>query len=352
MIKKALKGSLLGTAVGDSLGLPVEFLAPHRIKKIFGNTLKQNLLFGRGMVSDDTDHSCFVAMALFKYPDDSIKFQKYLAWRFRWWLMGLPAGIGFATLRSIIKLWLGFPANKSGVFSAGNGPAMRSSIIGVVFGDDPHKLKAYVKASTIISHTDPKAYHGAMAIAVAASMASKCSEVKPYDYLSKLAGALDEPFNPEFWVLLEKAVASASYNETLNEFLLDQNWKNGISGYILHTVAAVIQVWLRHQEDYKGAIEEIIFAGGDTDTTAAILGGIIGANVGKKGIPEQWLTRVCEWPRSISWMEKLCDDIEENLEKDRRCSYPGYAWYFLPVRNFIFLVIIFLHGLRRLLPPY
>jgi hypothetical protein len=53
--------------------------------------------------------------------------------RLRGWLLSLPAGIGFATLRAILKLWLGFPLNRSGVYSAGNGPAMRVAVIGAFF---------------------------------------------------------------------------------------------------------------------------------------------------------------------------------------------------------------------------
>lgn len=48
--------------------------------------------------------------------------------------LGLPAGIGLTTLKGIGKMWLGVKPTRSGVFSAGNGPAMRSSILGVVKG--------------------------------------------------------------------------------------------------------------------------------------------------------------------------------------------------------------------------
>ena len=75
----------------------------------------------------------------------------------RFWLLGLPGGIGYATLKAILKLWLGFKPEHSGIFSAGNGPAMRSAIIGVCYGNDSQKLRELVKASTRLTHTDPKA---------------------------------------------------------------------------------------------------------------------------------------------------------------------------------------------------
>lgn len=122
-----LENILLGTAVGDSLGLPAEGLSARRIKRRWPGPWRHRFVCGQGMVSDDTEHTVFVAQCLAESPDDSEDFQRKLAWKLRLWLFCLPAGIGFATLRAILKLWLGFPPSRSGVFSAGNGPAMRSA---------------------------------------------------------------------------------------------------------------------------------------------------------------------------------------------------------------------------------
>ena len=62
-LKKAIIGCILGTAVGDALGLPYEGLNPQRGKKIYGQPDRHRLLFGRGLVSDDTEHTIFVARA-------------------------------------------------------------------------------------------------------------------------------------------------------------------------------------------------------------------------------------------------------------------------------------------------
>lgn len=62
-----------------------------------------------------------------------------------------------------MKLWLGFKPEHSGIFSAGNGPAMRSTIIGVCYSNDSQKLRELVKASTRLTQTDPKAEFGALA---------------------------------------------------------------------------------------------------------------------------------------------------------------------------------------------
>lgn len=55
---------LLGTAVGDSIGLPTEGLSPKAIAHRWKGQWRQRLLFGRGMVSDDTEHTVFVGQCL------------------------------------------------------------------------------------------------------------------------------------------------------------------------------------------------------------------------------------------------------------------------------------------------
>src|SRR5579863_7691961 len=99
-------GVLLGTAVGDALGLPREGLSRRRARRLFGDPpLRHRFVLGRGMTSDDTEHACLVGQALLCAPDDPERFARSLAWRLRFWLLGLPAGIGSATLRATLKLW-------------------------------------------------------------------------------------------------------------------------------------------------------------------------------------------------------------------------------------------------------
>src|SRR5580692_5050571 len=141
-------GTLIGTAVGDALGLPAENLPPERIRKMWGGQWRMRFLCGRGMTSDDTEHTEMVAQALLSHPDDPVAFQRALGWRLRWWFLGLPAGVGLATARACLHLWLGISPKRSGVFSAGNGPAMRSAIIGAFFEHDQHRRVEFVKAST------------------------------------------------------------------------------------------------------------------------------------------------------------------------------------------------------------
>lgn len=340
--------------MGDAIGLPCEGLSKQRQAKMFKDIEKYHFFFGRGMISDDTEHTCMVAQALIVSGGDAKKFTRSLAWRLRFWMMGLPAGIGFATLRAIIKLWVGFPGHKSGVFSAGNGPAMRSPIIGVCYGHDEKKMRELVRATTRLTHTDPKAEFGSISVALAAHMASGANgeDVAPDEYLSQLRNVLDRESAEEFLELIQKAVDSVKAGEPTEKFAADLGLGLGITGYIYHTVPCVIHAWLRNQRHFRAGIVEIVRCGGDSDTTAAILGGIMGAGVGKEGIPEQWLAGLIEWPRSAKWIEKLGKRLAESCSKREALKALRLSISGLMLRNIFFMIVVLLHGFRRILPPY
>lgn len=348
-IETSAIGCLLGTAVGDAMGLPSEGLSRERQLKMYPDIGRHHFLCGKGMISDDTEHACMVSQALVVSGGDIDSFVRDLAWRLRFWLMGLPAGVGYATLRAILKLWLGFPWYRSGVFSAGNGPAMRSPIIGVCYGGQPQSMCGLVAAATRITHTDPRAEHGALAVALAAHLAAHGKVVEPGRYLDRLGLLLERG---ELFDLVQKAALSAERGESTQYFAEQMGLKHGITGYICHTVPAVIHCWLKNQSDYRGAITEMIRCGGDTDTTAAILGGIVGAHVGKAGIPGEWLVHLSEWPMTVLWMEELGRTLAHSLGKVEPGSPLPLPVWGLALRNLVFLAAVLLHGFRRLLPPY
>jgi ADP-ribosylglycohydrolase len=345
-------GCLLGTAAGDALGLCFENLSKRRQRGLFRDVEGYHFFFGKGMVSDDTEHACMTAQALIFSAGEPERFTRRLSRNLRYWILGLPAGIGYATLRAIIKLWLGFPGEKSGVFSAGNGPAMRSPIIGVCFGHDPDNMRGLVRCSTRITHKDPKAEAGALAVALAASMASRSDSVLPGEYYDRLRDILAGDNADEFLELMKKAVISAEAGETAQDFAESMGWSSGIGGYIFHTVPAVIQCWLRHQHDFEGAVKAMIRCGGDTDTTAAIVGAIVASSAGPAGIPEKWLDNLWEWPRTRTWMTALGNQLAQVCESGAAQSPLSLPFYGIFIRNLAFMLIVLGHGLRRLFPPY
>lgn len=143
----AFAGCLLGTAFGDGMGLPFEGLSPARRHALFGRTLGFRLLPGRAMGSDDTEHTCHLARALLRSRGDVEGFRRALANSLRGWFLCLPAGIGKATAIGCLTLLVGFPADCSGAFSAGNGPAMRSAVLGLMIGD---QCSAFSAQSAVI----------------------------------------------------------------------------------------------------------------------------------------------------------------------------------------------------------
>lgn len=349
-MENAIIGCLLGTAVGDAFGLPMEGLSKRRQHRMYPEIKGYHFIFGKGMVSDDTEHTCMVARSIALSGGDEGRFARDLAWRLRLWLLGLPAGVGFATLRAIIKLWLGFSSEKSGVFSAGNGPAMRSAIIGVCFGEQRDKLKNLVKISTRITHTDPKAEYGALAVALAAYMASR-HEKSPHGYLKALEENLGSGAE-ELLVLVEKAAASATGGHPTETFLSELGLDKGVSGYVYHTVPVVLHAWFCHPGDYRLAVVDAVRCGGDTDTVAAILGGIVGAAVGKEGIPKDMIANLWEWPITPKRMESLGKIVGNMVSEHKAQKVPGIPFWGLLLRNIFFTSVVLTHGFRRLLPPY
>ena len=248
----SLKGCILGTAAGDSLGLPCEGLSSARIRKMFPDLSDHHFIFGKGMCSDDTEHTVLLSEALLESGGDADKFAKKFAHKLKLWLITLPAGIGKATLLSCLKLLFFVPPEKSGVFSAGNGPAMKAAVLGVLYGDEPEKLKEMVKIASRISHTDPKAEYGALAVAKASYMSAMKVKKEQLlkEYPEKLNGLLPkDPAAEELMDRINKCVQSVKAGESIWEYCKKEGMTKGISGYTYHTVPAVIHSWLSNPYD-------------------------------------------------------------------------------------------------------
>ena len=350
-LERALIGSMLGTAVGDALGLACEGLSPERQLKMFPSLDSYGLLFGTGMISDDTEHTVMVAQSLITSGGQEDRFARSFAWRLRGWLLALPAGVGMATGRAIIKLWLGFPPSWSGVDSAGNGPAMRAAVLGVAYGGDVEKMTRLNRISARITHRDERAEHGALTVAMAAHLAASATNVLPaHEFLRIMTERL--PAQSATLEAIRKVVASLDAGESAPAFVAALGSRNGVTGYMLHTLPAVLHVWLRHQDDYIGGVTEMIRLGGDADSTAAIVGGLIGARVGCEGIPPHLLANLRNWPRSIKFIERVAQRLAQARQLDTPLSEVRSFCLATPLRNLFFLAVVLAHGFRRLLPPY
>lgn len=340
-----LQACLLGGAVGDSLGLPYEALSARRARRWSRGPLRQSFLFGRGMVSDDTDHTIFVAQALLRSQGNVDKFRRVLAWRLRCWLLSLPAGIGWGTLRGIAKLWLGF--KHSGVRSAGNGPAMRSALIGCHFATDTAARQAHVSASTVLTHSDPRALAGALAIAeVAARITRGEWQLRPS--AAEFARAVSEVSDDVQWRALQPLLAEACASDQPTRLLRQRlHVRLGVPGFVMCSVPFALLAWYEGHGDYARTLRLCVDAGGDVDTHAAMAGALAALSGGAQAIPPDWVRTLTDWPHGTNYLRALAQALADPQSPCPTHFAPG-----LLLRGPLFIAIVLLHGLRRLLPPY
>jgi ADP-ribosyl-[dinitrogen reductase] hydrolase len=342
-LRSSFEGCLLGGAVGDALGLPWEGLSKRLIARRLGDgPLRYRFLYGRGMVSDDTEHAILVAQALLRSGNDSGNFQRSLAMGLRAWLIGLPAGIGLATLKACLRLSIGVPPHRSGVSSAGNGPAMRAPLLGVYFADRPDLLLDYCDRSSVLTHTDERAVLGARVVAVAARCA--CFGTASEAFFADALDACDSGSKENPWPeMLRTMQAAHESGQSLEEFASSIGIKDRVSGYVMHSVPVAVYAWLANRLDLRASLEAAIRLGGDTDTVAAIAGGIGGAELGTNGVPRDLVEGLWEWPRTAAWMEALADRLAEKGD-----PLP-VAWPLIWPRNATFTAVVLYHGFRRLI---
>lgn len=327
-------GVLLGTAIGDAIGLPFEGLSPDRVeRRLKRGPLRHSLVLGRGMISDDTEHACMVARALLDSHDDVDRFRRSFATQLRRWLLAAPPAVGFATLRACLRLCVGFGPERSGVDSAGNAPAMRAALLGVWARDEQQRL-ALARASTRITHTDPRAEDGALLIARWASAGDA----------HELACVRD----PVMRERIQTALACAEEGLELEQARTALGVERGVSGFIVDTLAAAAFCWRRHREQPSAAIEAAVRLGGDTDTVAAIVGALLGAQLGacelERRIDPAWIDHLRDWPISVAYLRRLARALARG---DR--SLPRPRWLLALARNFAFVAVILAHGFARLL---
>lgn len=336
--KPSLHGCLLGVAIGDSLGLPFEGLSRQRVaRKLRSSPLQQSLLFGKGMLSDDTEQSCLVIEAVRLSEGDAQCFQKIFARRLKIWFLALPAGVGLATVKSCTRLLFGVPSNKSGVNSAGNGAAMRTPVLGALFPSDSNARRAFVDACSVVTHSDQRAIDGARVIAeaVAVSVQVAHGQMSRDDLLNQIETQCESREWKDILRRMKNVVDPAIFAEGIG-------CRERVSGFVMQSVPVALCVWLTEPKNPRVGLEMVIRLGGDTDTTGAMLGSLYGASLGPNAFPEEWKDHILDYPRSLSYLEHLADT--------NTSSVPRVSWALCFARNVIFFAVVLAHGLRRLLP--
>ena len=339
---------LTSTACADAHGLLTEGLSPGRILRLYGDPLPiYGLLKDRGLGSDDTEHAAMTAIAFARSAGDPDKFIKVLAREMRWWLWSLPPATGLATLRALVKLSLGFPPSRSGVHSAGNGPCMRAPILGSLV-DDVDQLWTLVERSSRLTHTDPQAIEGAFAVALWTQLFKTSGQAPDLGLFISLLATRCDP-QGVITAILRDVHDSLSRGETPAQFCTSKGWKKGPSGYVVHTLGAVFSVIYSYGQDWETSIRQSVLLGGDTDTVAAIIAGMLGA---RQSPPQAWVNGLKDWPRSAAWLEQVEPSARLAAQTGQPQEVPTLPWWKMWLRNVLFLPLVLVYGVRRCLPPY
>lgn len=288
---------LLGTAIGDALGVPFEKFAFDRkeLKEWDGKTYlgSEHHKLLPGQYSDDTQMSLMVAESLIENkgfnPDDLS--QRYV----HWITSGIARGYGRTTLAALQKIESGTHWSESGVVgSYGNGTAMRAAPFGIFFRNDLQGLKEAVRIDNNITHASDEAEAGALTIAIASYM---CINGDTEDMIVRIAEQLPKTKIRRSLMALETVLRlPVTPMQVLQTF--------GTKADVRETVPSAMYCFSKFGDAYSGILAAIR-AGGDADTTAAIVGALYGASNNLDSIPESVLKNVEDRDRLIELDSQL-----------------------------------------------
>jgi ADP-ribosylglycohydrolase len=283
--------SLTGLSVGDALG--AQFF-------MVGRSLS-DLIAGRPPAApwewtDDTEMACSVVAELRDRGGiDPAALATAFAERCEPY-RGYGAG-AFTILREIRS---GRPWREAagaafgGQGSCGNGAAMRVAPLGAYFADSLRRAADQAIRSAEVTHAHPEGILGAVVVAVAAARAAA----------GRLAGLRPPPaalFDAVTPYLVDGQVQRSVRRgrRLLGRGVTEAAYELGNGSRVTAQDTAAFTLWVAatHLEDYPAAVTACIEAGGDVDTTAAIVGGIVaaytgvGERPGVRGVPARWTAR-------------------------------------------------------------
>ena len=315
---------MLGLAVGDALGFPVEGLSRKRARRRYAGIDRYRFLGKTGFVSDDTEQAIMIAESLIEASGQVETAARIFGKKLRGWFWTLPPGIGKSTIKSCLKLSLGL---ESGVFSAGNGAAMRMAPVGV-FSEEPAELAT---ALAKVTHTDPKGVEGAVAVACGVARIVRGERCELEDLPA---------FESELGQAMTKARDLVKEGASLDR-IADEI---GTSGYVLHTVPLAFAAYWSHPATFLDGLQSVILQGGDADTNGAVAGALLGAHFGMDGIPSE-LVEGLELSHGKTRLEALVEGMLNGGGQVERPGFLALRWRETQVK---FGVV--LHVLGRLVP--
>ncbi|MFE7508851.1 ADP-ribosylglycohydrolase family protein [Promicromonospora sp. NPDC057488] len=281
--------SLTGLSVGDALG--AQYFVPVN---------DPATLLGRGVMpdgewpwTDDTDMACTVAAELVEHGAiEQDRIARAFAER-----CDPYRGYGAGAVQVLHQIRDGVPWQRATVAafptgSYGNGAAMRVAPLGAYFAGDLDRAAEQAIRASEVTHAHAEGIAGGVVVAVATAFVAGAAingiRPEPKEVLDSV-----EPY------LLPGATAKgiALARELLGASVEEAAWRlgNGARVSAQDTVPFCLWAAATRLTDYPAAVKACIEAGGDVDTTAAIVGGIVGAYTGVGeadgvvGVPEAWL---------------------------------------------------------------
>lgn len=306
-----IKSVLFGVAVGDALGVPVEFESRQTISL---NPVTDMIGYGTydlpaGTWSDDSSLTFCLAEALTNGFDLNTIGQNFVNWYYQnyWTPRGDVFDIGIATSQAIDLLSTGIQpdlAGGTGESSNGNGSLMRiSPLLFYLFDKSVNERYETTKQVSSITHGHIR------------------SLISCFYYLEFALQLLNGKDKFEVYKNLQTEITNhltaLPINQTeiaLFDRLLEQNIHElpeeniNSSGYVLHTLEA--SIWcLLTTENYKDAVLKAVNLGEDTDTTGAVTGGLAGLLYGFDNIPANWLQQLARHDDILNLAERLASKI-------------------------------------------
>jgi len=310
--------ALLGVAVGDALGVPYEFYSREFMDKNPATGMAGYGTHGQpaGTWSDDTSLTLCLADALTEGYDLINIAAKFVEWRYSnlWTANGSVFDIGNTTSNSIDRLKFILQDGKTEQFSKlkninievenGNGSLMRILPLLFYVMDKSLDEQFYIiKDVSALTHRHVRA---AMACHIYLYFAEQLLSGKDKNN----AYTLTQNVMKEFFSRLPETINECDTFKRILASDIRLLKKDDIisGGYVVNTLEAALWCFLK-EDNFKKALLSSVNLGGDTDTTAAVCGGLAGIYYGCESIPEEWLSTLARKNEIIDLANRIPSNI-------------------------------------------
>ncbi len=307
-------GALFGIAVGDALGVPFEFRSKEEMLK---NPATDMIGFGShnqpiGTWSDDTSLSLCLAESLLNGYDIVDVSKKFIAWKEGklWTARGEVFDIGITTAQSIRELKRIIESGQIAELNAlkylareqdnGNGSLMR--ILPLLFEIKGLSASEQFEKIWEISALTHKHIRAAMACFIYLKLAELIllglAKEQAYTEMRNQVSKFWADSNfPEFETI--------HFNSTiLHDIRSKSHSELRSSGYVIDSLESSLWFFME-KDNYRDIVLSIVNLGEDTDTGAAIAGGLAGLYYGLESIPEDWLLKLAHYGDIKLLIEKI-----------------------------------------------